>query len=46
MEATRIGIDLAKSFFHLVAMDSRGKVLWRKALTRPECWSSWPSSSR
>jgi transposase len=34
MEATRIGIDLAKSFFHLVAMDSRGKVLWRKALTR------------
>jgi hypothetical protein len=34
MEATRIGIDLAKSFFHLAAMDSRGKVLWRKALTR------------
>jgi transposase len=34
MEATRIGIDLAKNFFHLVAMDQRGKVLWRKALTR------------
>jgi len=34
MKATRIGIDLAKSFFHLVAMDTRGKVLWRKALTR------------
>jgi transposase len=34
METTRIGIDLAKSFFHLAAMDSRGKVLWRKALTR------------
>jgi hypothetical protein len=34
MEATRIGIDVAKNFFHLVAMDDRGKVVWRKALTR------------
>ncbi len=34
MQATRTGIDLAKNFFHLVAMDDRGKVLWRKALTR------------
>ncbi len=34
METTRIGIDLAKSFFHLVAMDRRGKVRWRKALVR------------
>ena len=34
MQVTRIGIDLAKNFFHLVAMDSRGKVVWRKALTR------------
>jgi transposase len=34
MEATRIGIDVAKSWFHLVAMDSRGKVIWRKALAR------------
>ena len=34
MEATRIGIDLAKNIFDLVAMDQRGKVLWRKALTR------------
>jgi transposase len=34
MDATRIGIDVAKNFFHLVAMDQRGKVLWRKALTR------------
>jgi transposase len=34
VQRTRIGIDLAKNFFHLVAMDSRGKVLWRKALTR------------
>jgi transposase len=33
-ERTRIGIDLAKNFFHLVAMDGRGKLLWRKALTR------------
>lgn len=34
MEATRIGMDLAKNFFHLVAMNQHGKVLWRKALTR------------
>jgi transposase len=34
MQVTRIGIDLAKNFFHLVAMDTRGKVIWRKALTR------------
>jgi transposase len=34
MEATRIGIDVAKSWFHLVAMDGRGQVIWRKALTR------------
>jgi transposase len=34
VKATRIGIDLAKNFFHFVAMNERGKVLWRKALTR------------
>lgn len=34
MEPTRIGIDLAKNLFHAVAMDSTGKLLWRKALTR------------
>jgi transposase len=34
MEATRIGIDLAKNLFHLVATDHHGKMLWRKALTR------------
>jgi hypothetical protein len=34
MERTRIGIDLAKNFFHLVSMDSRGKILWRKTLTQ------------
>jgi len=32
MERTRIGIDIAKDVFHLVSMDGRGKVLWRKAL--------------
>src|SRR5215469_13215837 len=34
MEATRIGIDLAKSTFHLVGMNDAGKVMWRKALGR------------
>jgi transposase len=34
MQRTKIGIDLAKEYFHLVAMDERGKVLWRKALRR------------
>jgi len=34
MQATRIGIDWAKSFFHLTAMANRGEVMWRKALTR------------
>jgi transposase len=34
MERTRIGIDLAKNIFHLVAMDNLDTVLWRKALTR------------
>ncbi len=34
MEATRIGIDLAKSTFHLVGMSKTGKVVWRKALAR------------
>ena len=33
-EATRIGIDLAKSIFHLVGMDGSGRVVWRKALAR------------
>ena len=30
----RIGIDLAKSVFHLAAMDSRGRLLLRKRFTR------------
>ena len=34
MERTRIGIDIAKNLFHLVAMDSHGQLLWRKALPR------------
>ena len=35
MEPIRIGIDLAKNFFHLVATDNHGKMLWRRALKRP-----------
>jgi hypothetical protein len=46
MERTRIGIDLAKNFFHLVAMDSRGKILWRKALTRRRVLEFLAKSSR
>jgi tetratricopeptide (TPR) repeat protein len=34
MEATLIGIDVAKSVLHLVAMNSQGQVIWRKALPR------------
>jgi transposase len=34
MEATLIGVDVAKSLLHLVAMSSQGKVIWRKALPR------------
>lgn len=30
MNATTIGIDLAKNTFHLCAMDARGRVLWRR----------------
>ena len=31
---TTVGIDLAKQIFHLVGMDTTGKVVWRKRLTR------------
>jgi transposase len=34
MERTRIGIDIAKNLFHVVAMDRHGKLLWRRALPR------------
>src|SRR6266568_7774709 len=31
---TTVGIDLAKNIFHLVGMDTTGKMVWRKRLTR------------
>jgi transposase len=31
---TTVGIDLAKKIFHLVGMDTTGKIVWRKRLTR------------
>jgi transposase len=34
-ELDTVGIDLAKKVFHLVGTDTRGKMLWRKRLTRP-----------
>jgi transposase len=34
MKGTIIGIDLAKSVFHLCAANKRGRVLWRKKTTR------------
>jgi transposase len=35
-ELSVVGIDLAKSLFHLVGMDERGKIILRKRLTRGE----------
>ena len=29
-----VGIDLAKTIFHLVGTDTTGKLVWRKRLTR------------
>lgn len=34
MNGTTIGIDLAKSVFHLCAANERGRILWRKKTTR------------
>ena len=34
MKIKRIGVDTAKSVFHLCAMNREGKVLWRKTLKR------------
>ena len=31
---TTVGIDLAKKIFHLVGIDTTGKIVWRKRLTR------------
>jgi transposase len=33
-ERSMVGIDLAKSIFHLVGMDARGKILLRKRMPR------------
>src|SRR2546430_11940082 len=35
-ELSVVGIDLAKSLFHLVGMDERGKIIVRKRLARGE----------
>jgi transposase len=29
-----LGIDIAKRVFHAVGMDERGKIVWRKRLSR------------
>jgi len=34
MNITQVGIDLAKSFFQVHAVDARGKVLLRKQFKR------------
>lgn len=39
MNITRVGVDIAKNSFHLCAMTSHGKVVWRKALRRGQ-WLS------
>ena len=33
-KANTIGIDLAKQTFHLVGTDTKGKIVWRKKLSR------------
>ena len=33
-KATTVGIDLAKQTFHLVGADAKGKIVWRKKLSR------------
>ena len=35
-ELSVVGIDLAKSVFHLVGMDERGTIIFRKRLARGE----------
>lgn len=30
------GIDLGKNWFHIVAMDRQGHILWRKKLNRSQ----------
>jgi hypothetical protein len=40
IELHTIGIDLGKTIFHLVGLDSRGQVVVRKRFSRPQrfCW--------
>ncbi len=33
-EMSVLGIDIAKRLFHAVGMDERGKIVWRKRLSR------------
>ena len=33
-KANTVGIDLAKQTFHLVGTDAKGKIVWRKKLSR------------
>ena len=35
-ELNTVAVDLAKKVFHLVGSDTRGKILWRKRLSRKE----------
>jgi len=44
MKIKRIGVDTAKSIFHLCAMSRDGKVIWRKALKRAQ-WLDYLQSN-
>ncbi len=46
MEITTIGIDLAKSVFHVHSVDQHGKAVLRKKLERPGCWTFLSSCAR
>ncbi len=38
MELHAIGIDLGKTVFHLVGLDSSGRVVVRKSVRERNCW--------
>jgi predicted NBD/HSP70 family sugar kinase len=40
MKLHMLGIDLGKTVFHLVGLDSTGKVVIRKRCSRTNCWPS------
>src|SRR5213080_2077265 len=50
-EMSVLGIDIAQRVFHAVGMDERGRIVWRKRLSRhdlipflanlPQCSSAW-----